>query len=412
MRVSMDVTSEELFAAINWFRELCGSEIAGRLQQFELEAAENPLLKQYNWETFKLEYAIGWIFLVFTEEGVLPQAPQLAEAYNFVAGFCRVHANLTRKGKKRLVKDLRGCFSQCYGLRPFAFEFLQAIHFLRLGWDVTFVDVEKLGRFDLLVQNGDERFEIECKSVSNDAGRLISRKDVCRVGGRLHPIVNAVENRSPRLLIVRVIQRLDALTEADLQALTDAARNALESGISTISTAFSLTLELRPDLIVPPDMRTNDGTTQFIRERIGTLGRHIMINANRRTGETIAIALESEEPDDVLGKIYERVEKAASQFSGNLPSLVSIQIADMPRTSLQELLETPGSGVHRIAHRLFAGPEPQPHVNAIAFSALPIGEEVEMPSPEISTMSANVLVLRNPNSQHLSVAIRDGNFFA
>jgi len=411
MRVSMDVFADELYSAVLWFRQLCGEDIARRIQQFEIEAQENSLLGQYNRETFKLEYAIGQIFSISEQGGSFPLTPELSEAYNFIVGFNRVYQNLTDVGKQRILQNLRTSFTHPYGLRPFAFEFMTAIHFLQKGWDVTFVDIEDQGRFDLLVEHQGERFEIECKSISNDAGRLIARRDVCRMGGRLKSIIHAVENKSSRVLTVRITRRLDELTEVDLQALTQAAQSALDSGIGATSTAFLLSVEMKPGLIIPPERRTEEATSQFVREQIGAIGRHILINANRRTGEVMAIVLESEASDDVLGKIFQRAKTAANQCSHQLPSLIAIQIADMSKSSLEGLLNTAGSGVHRIAHGLFEGPPRRPHVNGIAFSALPVSEEFTTPGPNISNVSANVLLLKNPNPRFVCAAISQGLFF-
>ena len=413
MRLTLNVNSGEVAIAILWFKHFCGAELERRISIFESEGSSNQLLKQYYRETFKLEYSIANLIRTYRPGQPLLVNPALSEAYNFVVAFVRIYEHLSSNGKKRFTQDLQNSFTQVYGMRPLAFELTPAIHFLRNGCDVNFVDIEGLERwhYDYLVEKDGQQFEVECKAVSDDAGRVIDRKGLCKIGQRLLPIVESIVDYTPRVLTIKIRSRLDNLTEADIGSLCSAAREAL-SGIDVSPTpSFVMSVQLQSDLKLPPTV-TNDGSiNKFVRDKVGGLGKHILIRANRASGNVICIVIESETADDVIGKVSQRAAQAGEQLSRQRPSMVAIQIADMPPSSLHDLSKT-RSGVHAIAEHLFEGLPRRPHVNAVAFSALPLPEEVITMGPNISNMAASVLMLRNPAAKFPCAAIENGNPFS
>ena len=69
----------------------------------------------------------------------------------------------------------RGSILNDDSIKGFLFELDLAIHFFNRAFDLTFVDLEGRGNYDLLVTKGALEMEIECKRKSIDAGRKIKK---------------------------------------------------------------------------------------------------------------------------------------------------------------------------------------------------------------------------------------------
>ncbi|HVY12340.1 MAG TPA: hypothetical protein VHB73_02115, partial [Alphaproteobacteria bacterium] len=157
---------------------------------------------------------------------------------------------------------------------------------------------------------------------------------------------------------------------------------------------------VRPDLLLPRHLKTHDDITKYINEKTGGLDKHILVRGERSTGRIVCITLQSRMPDDVMGKILQRAEKAASQMSRQRPSMIALQITDMSPKHLIELFNT-SSGIYHIAKQIFEGPPRRPHVNTIAFSALPSVDPLAY-DKGISGVSAQVAAIRNPRPRFSS----------
>jgi hypothetical protein len=410
MQISTDLYTHELIEAVQWFMRLTMHDIGNRVYDLATTAGDNTLLNCHYGQTFKLELAMATIFIEVARGNLPPPEGDLAEAYSFMAIYYRVHQNLTKKGQRRFEQQLRSCYKQPYGLRPFAFELTVAIHFFRAGCDVTFADVEDVARCDYIVSKNGQEIEVECKSISNDAGRMIDREGLCKVGHVLLPLVDEhVHTPETKLLTITIPERLSSLAPQQIEALAIAANSTLTTLRPPEGGAFEMTVDVRPDLILPPQLKTTEEINRYVHEQTGDLNKHVLIRAERSTGRMVCITLQSRTPDDVIGKILERATKAASQMSRQRPSMIAIQVTDVQPDSLAELFNAP-SGIHHIAHQTFEGPPRNPHVNMVAFSALPVANPFD-PFTGVSSLSAQVAGLRNPGARYSSSLIDTAGTF-
>ena len=127
--------------------------------------------------------------------------PEMAEA----AGYLMVINEIAHKGDDSVRRRLMGFLLDDNAVKAFLFEVQLAIHFFHRGHDVQFMDLEDKAHYDLLVSNGSEEIEVECKRKSADAGRKINRADFYLLAdilfARLHQInkrfVVLVESEGP-----------------------------------------------------------------------------------------------------------------------------------------------------------------------------------------------------------------------
>jgi len=394
-----------------WFKYFLTDRLDRKVAAFEAAGNNQPLLREFYRNTFKLEYNLVNLMREFVPGRPIPIHPTFSAPINFVVTFCRVYQGLSTTGKKKLTDALEGTFGQAYGMRPLEFEMTVAGHFFGKGCDVSCIDLEDQGNFEFLVSKDGEELEVECKAISADAGRVIDQKGVCIVGERVRAIVTSLNDLSSRILTIKIKNRLSDLSGDALANLYAAIPKALHGEAITAHADYELTLEIKPEFLLPPEIVTEAEVKCYVGQQVGGLGKHVLLHAQKQTRNIICAVFESATPDAVMESIDKRAATAGRQFSHQRPSLVAIQIADMPSDALKRLHTMPGVGTQKIAGTLFEGPPRRPHVNAVAFSVLPKPEIFTNPGPKISNMSADVSMIRNPSAKFPSPTLDSGNPF-
>lgn len=205
-----------------WFKRADHLDAEQRLSPFRWK-----IVKDYHW----LEMAISFQFDVLAKEGrlrpELTDAPILA-ALNFAASTVEVHARLSKVGQRKLEGRLRDCLKAKTGYASLYLEIDLAQRLMDAGFDVTFADMEATAQFDLAFSRDNFVGEVECKSLSADAGRQIHRKDFYHF---METLSSALESQRARLqrevLLITLDGRLSSniLDQASLRA---AARTMIE----------------------------------------------------------------------------------------------------------------------------------------------------------------------------------------
>ena len=94
--------------------------------------------------------------------------PQAVRAASLIAGINRVRRSLSAKAADRfraMVIDNLG-----RDMRQLEHEICSWTHFARKGFNVIFADLERVGRFDLLVETPAGSVAVECKTIGEDTG--------------------------------------------------------------------------------------------------------------------------------------------------------------------------------------------------------------------------------------------------
>ncbi|UVK38677.1 hypothetical protein LHFGNBLO_005883 [Mesorhizobium sp. AR10] len=165
---------DELAGYIDRFVGLVGRERwFKRADQLDFDQRKSPfrwkIVADYHW----LEMAISYQADVLAKEGRL--LPELADeliltALNFAAITVEVHSQLSPKGKLVLEGRLRDAIKAETGFASLYLELDLAQRLMDSGYDVQFADMEGKARFDLPYSRGNFAAEVECKSLSADAG--------------------------------------------------------------------------------------------------------------------------------------------------------------------------------------------------------------------------------------------------
>ena len=132
-------------------------------------------------------------------------------ALYFAQTFVEVHRRLSPYGRNVLEGRIRDALKSDVGFAPLYLEMGVARRLFNAGYEVEFSDTEGLAQFDFRFWKGNAHGEVECKSLSCDAGRKIRRKDFYRFIEALSDlIVVRVSHGVKEILLVTLNDRLPA----------------------------------------------------------------------------------------------------------------------------------------------------------------------------------------------------------
>lgn len=203
-----------------------------------------------------------------------------------------------------------------HGLR---LELQAATHFSRRGQRVAWHRVNCGGSFDLLIEDlGTSGLEVECKSISENKGRRIHRRDALEFWGELwKDVVSVARNLHSGLAVVLTVP---------YRLPVDAGERAVLAGevVARIVAGSGATLgggaEVRIEAFDPAKIEAaKDKGREDLREAIdaatGTANREAAVYGTP-AGGMLAFVMQSAVEDDVLDQVFATLDdSAARQFT-------------------------------------------------------------------------------------------------
>lgn len=175
MQLLRPTTLDQLATYLPRFLALVGRERwFKRADQLDAEQRRSPyrwkIVADYHW----LELAISFQCDVLAKEGrLLPEYAdmQIRAGLHFAATVVEVHSALNAKGKKTLTGRLRDALKAETGFAALYLEMDIAQRLAVGGFCLEFPDLDGTGQYDLAFSREGISGEVECKSISADAGR-------------------------------------------------------------------------------------------------------------------------------------------------------------------------------------------------------------------------------------------------
>ena len=329
MRVAISSEHAALGDCIPRFLGLVGKERwFKRVDHLDTEQHQSPfqwkIVKDYHW----LEMAISFQSDVFAKEGRF--RPELTDALiltalNFAATTVEVHARLSQVGQRNFEGRLRDGLKAETGYASLYLELDLAQRLMDAGFDVDFADMEATAEFDLLFSRGMFTGEVECKSLSTDAGRQIHRKDFYRFMEAFLPVLKAQRAlHQPEVLLITLDGRLSS-SISDQAALRTATRIVLEDRAQTILAGHGFELERRDFNAAHFGASTSD-TKAFYSACSATFGPNTHVAGGLTEDAGCLVVMRSKREDDTSKPMLEAMRKASGQFSGQRPCFIAIQM--------------------------------------------------------------------------------------
>ncbi len=239
---------------------------------------------------------------------------------------------------KKLVKRIRGAFKNPDDMRAIQLEIIAATHFVLRGHSVAWPEMEGIGNFDLLVKDlGTNGLEVECKSVSDDKGRKIHRREALEF---LHLVKPKLQTLSRNLqsgvsVVLTVPDRLPILYKQKQEL----AKRVIDSVLASQSMMSEDGSDIR---VSGFEMKTlgiieTETGAKISRESIdrvtATNNRESMILGNNEG--VIIFVLQSRQDDTMLKYVFDTVsESAKNQVSKSRPALFLVGLHGIEAESL------------------------------------------------------------------------------
>ena len=143
------------------------------VKQLDAEQRRSPFLwkivSDYHW----LEMAISYQADVLAKEGRLPPGelhPRMWAALRFAGAIVEIHTGLSDAARGRLQGRLRDGLNAESGFAALYLEVDLALRLMSDGYEIRFPDLEGSTNYDIEFSRNGFVGEVECKSLSADAG--------------------------------------------------------------------------------------------------------------------------------------------------------------------------------------------------------------------------------------------------
>lgn len=320
------------------FVELCDATMwSRRVTHLRRELDASPfrakIVADYHW----LEIVLGSERerVQVRDDPAGPVAREALAALYFAQTVVHAYEHLTVAGRRQLEGRLHDALQSDTGFSSLYLEMDVARRLLDAGYEVEFADMDRVAQYDLRFWNGTTEGEVECKSLSTDAGRKIHRRQFYRF---IDAIADALTTRMSadvrEVVVITLDGRLPAddaqqreLRTATATLLADGGRNELTGTFFTIAREeFDSNLGREPTT-------TTDGFHARCRE---LYGENCHVSGGYSETGCCFIIVRSRREDDHSAPQLDALRKAASQFSGTRPGFIAVQFDDI---TVQDLLQ-------------------------------------------------------------------------
>ena len=188
----------------------------------------NHFLRDYLRSEYVIAYQLDRLRALSAAFGTVPiearNDPNNFPSLAFAAQVLRVLEESTVKQSRAFVKRVRTAFSSSENMHGLRLELQAATHFVRRGQHVVWHRVNNGGSFDLLIDDlGLAGLEVECKSISENKGRRVHRRDALEFWGELwKDIASVAQNLHSGLAVVLTVPYRLPIDATDRAALAKA----------------------------------------------------------------------------------------------------------------------------------------------------------------------------------------------
>jgi len=319
----------------------------GAVARQEEAIRANHFLGDYLRSEYAIAYQLDRLRVLFAKHGVLPNEacnnPNIFPSLAFATQILEVLERSSSKQASSFVKRVRGAFSKSGELHGLRLELQAATHFVRRGQKVAWHRKKSEGSFDLLIEDlGPTGLEVECKSISDDKGRRIHRRDALDFWGELwEGVAEVAQNLRTGLAVVLTIPNRLPVDSTERAALAKEVITRIVAGSGSI-------LGGGADVCIKPFdhaiiKAAKDKGKKELRKAIdaatGTTNREAVMYGTPEGG-MLAFVMQSALEDKVLNEVFATLaESAAHQFTRKRGALFWVALQGIDADQLLSLHE-------------------------------------------------------------------------
>lgn len=322
----------------------------GAVARQEEAIRSNPFLGDYLRSEYAIAYQLERLRILVARFGTVPHGacndPSIFPSLAFAAQVLEVLERSTIKQAKAFVKRVRTSFSSSENMHGLRLELQAATHFVRRGLRLAWHRVNNGGSFDLLIEDlGPSGLEVECKSISEDKGRRIHRRDALEFWGELwKDLADVAQNLRSGLAVVLTVPYRLTVDAGERGAL---AREVVARIVAGSSATLGGGVEVRIAPFDPAKIEaakdSREGWRKAIDTATGTANREAVVYGTP-AGGMLAFVMQSAVEDDVLDQVFATLDdSAARQFTRKRGALFWVALQGIDADQLQSIHEQDGA---------------------------------------------------------------------
>jgi hypothetical protein len=353
----------------------------GAVARQEEAIRSNHFLGDYLRSEYTIAYQLERLRRLVARFGTVPHEackdPSIFPSLAFAAQVLGVLEICSAKQAKAFVRRVRNAFSCSNEMHGLRLELQAATHFARRGKRVAWHRVKTEGSFDLLIEDlGPSGLEVECKSISENKGRRIHRRDALDFWGELWKDVAgvALNLRSGIAVVLTVPKRLPVeVGERVTLAKEVVARIVAGSGATLVWGAEVRIESFDPEKIDAATYKDSEELRKAIDAATGTTNREAAVYGTP-AGGMLAFVMQSAVEDNVLDEVFATLDdSAARQFTRERGALFWVALQGIDADQLLSVHEQdsdsgkqPTALKLRVSDFLHRAPD---HVVGVVFSS-------------------------------------------
>ena len=326
-----------LSAYIDRFSGLAGgNRWVKRAVQLAQDASRSPfqakIVADYHW----LEMALSHQMVTHEHFGrLVPEEVDLKSlaALQFAGTTVEVHRRLTSRGRTVLEGRIRDSLKAQSGFASLYLEMEMVQLLMAAGYNVELPDFDGTEQYDLRFNNATSSGEVECKSLSMDAGRKIHRKDFYRLIDKIGSTLadRATDGRN-EILIITLDNRLprDTASQSELRAAT--LKVADNQAPTSVRGPFFHVERCQFEDCLPH--APLDSEAAFYKACREAFGQNCHVSGAMTPRGKCLVVMRSQREDDHSKPLLAAMRSAASQLSGKSPGFIVVQFDDIDVSDL------------------------------------------------------------------------------
>lgn len=321
--LTTDVQTHEIPNIYRRFAEIVGdSHWTKCVSQCKEAIRGNDFLREYMEQEYEIAYQLSRLGDLIGRYGALPidqyEQRSLYPASSFATQILSLMDASTKVEAEKLRRRVHGALKNPADMRGLRLELSAATHFVRRGKQISWPETTGEGTFDILVSAPPTYppLEVECKSIADDKGRKIHKKEVLDFLNLLKPnLKSTITGLTTGLSVVLTLPGRLPTTHRERLALAKALGRAAFAG-NSCTLADGSTVRVT-DFDVSrigdlPNYRHPSELRQIIDGVTGTDNRQTIIIGTARGG-ALAIAIQSKQDDNLFKALFDTLSDAAAR---------------------------------------------------------------------------------------------------
>ena len=289
-----------------------------RVRKCKQEIRGNVFLRDYLLQEYAIAFQLDHLSGLAQRHGRVPLAAaedrKLYPAASFAVQVLSILDSSPRQEAERFRRRVHGALGNPDDMRGLRLELSAATHFSRRGKRVSWLEATNEGGFDLLVEGESHPpLEVECKSIGEDKGRRIHRREVIDFAALLKPHLRpTIAGLSKGLaVVVTVPDKLSNRYQERIEFAKCLGRAIFAGRSCQLSDGSDIRIADFDAGLVGDARDLSHKELRATVDSISGTTNHSAIVIGTQSGGLLAITIQSRRDDKLLASVFDTLSDAA-----------------------------------------------------------------------------------------------------